>query len=227
MSRIDFTPQWYRNELHSARNRRRRMAFVGVIFLLMVSWFVINEGRISSAQAVLRGTEANSQQSQAVLRGTEANSQQSQLLSDRLQSIRNKKQELQRQLAHYEALLNHVPPSVVLAEISHRIPDEASLKDFVLAPLSAKRSSNRKRASRFAIVPGTHDSAPAHCRMMATITAHASGSETMSRFVGKLKESALFAGLGQKGTSSEKVSGIKVKEKTMYLFVLDAECIAP
>ena len=213
MSQIDFTPQWYRNELHSARNRRRRFAFVGAICLLMVSWFVINESRISGAQAELRGTEANSQQSQ--------------LLSDRLQTIRHEKQELQRELAHYETLLNHVPPSVVLAEISHRIPDQASLKNFVLAPLSANRSSNRKRPSRSERANATRDAAPAHCRMMATITAHATSSETMRRFVQELKESALFAALEQKGTSSEEVSGIKVKKKTIELYVLDAECIAP
>ncbi len=213
MSQIDFTPQWYRNELHSARNRRRRFAFVGVICLLMVSWFVINEGRISNAQAELRGTEANSQQSQ--------------LLSARLQKIRNEKQELQRKLAHYEALLNHVPPSVVLAEISHQIPDQASLKNFVLAPLSAERSSARKRVSRSARASEARGSAPAHCRMKATITAHATSSETMKRFVRNLKESVLFAGLKQKGTSSEEVSGIKVKKKTIELYVLDAECIAP
>ncbi len=213
MSRIDFTPQWYRNELHSARNRRRRMAFVGVICLLMVSWFVINEGRISSAQAELRGTEASSQQSQ--------------LLSARLQTIRNEKQELQRKLDHYETLLNHVPPSVVLAEISHQIPDEASLKDFVLAPLSASRPSNRKRPSRPARTAKVPSAAPAHCRMKATITAHATDSQTMKLFVRSLKESALFAKLKQLGMSSKEVSGIKIKEKTIELYVLDAECIAP
>ncbi len=213
MSRIDFTPQWYRNELHSARNRRRRMAFVGVICLLMVSWFVINEGRISSAQAELRGTEANSQQSQ--------------LLSARLQTIRNEKKELQRKLAHYETLLNHVPPSVVLAEISYRIPDPASLKNFVLAPLSAERSSNRKRAPRSSRANETRRVAPAHSRMKATITAHATGSETMRLFVRNLKESTLFARLEQKGMSSKEVSGIKIKEKTIELYILDAECIAP
>ncbi len=213
MSRIDFTPQWYRNELHSARNRRRRVAFVGVIFLLMVSWFVVNEGRISNAQAMLLETEANSQQSQ--------------LLSARLQNIRKEKKGLQRQLAHYEALLNHVPPSVVLAEISHRIPDQASLKKFRLAPVSADRASRRKRASRSAGVPGVRGSAPAHCRMKATITAHAAGSETMFRFVRNLKESALFAGLDQGGMSSHELSGATVKQKTIELYVLDAECIAP
>ncbi len=216
MSRIDFTPQWYRNELHSARNRRRRIAFVGVIFLLMVSWFVINEGRISNAQAMLLETEANSQQSQ--------------LLSARLQSIRNEKQELQRQLAHYEALLNHVPPSVVLAEISHRIPDQASLKDFRLTPVSTDRAPRRKRTARRSPprqAPGAHGSAPTHCRMKATITAHATGSETMFRFVRNLKDSALFAGLDQGGMSSHEVSGVTVKQKTIELYVLDAECIAP
>ncbi len=216
MSRIDFTPQWYRNELYSARNRRRRIGFVGVIFLLMVSWFVINEGRISNAQAMLLETEANSQQSQ--------------LLSARLQSIRSEKQTLHRQLAHYETLLNHVPPSVVLAEISHRIPDQASLKSFRLAPVSADRASTRKRASRHSPprrVPGTHGSAPAHCRMKATITAHATGSETMKRFVGNLKESALFGVVDQDGMSSHELSGITIKQKTIYLYVLDAECIAP
>ncbi len=213
MSRIDFTPQWYRNELHSARNRRRRIAFVGVIFLLMVSWFVINEGLISSAQAMLHETEANSQQSQ--------------LLSARLQRIRNEKQMLQRQLAHYEALLNHVPPSVVLAEISHRIPDQASLKNFRLGPVSAERASRRKRASRSGSVPRVHGSAPAHCRMKATITAHATGSETMKSFVGNLKESALFGMLDQDGMSGHELSGITLKQKTIYLYVLDAECIAP
>lgn len=216
MSRIDFTPQWYRNELHSVRNRRRRIAFVGVIFLLMVSWFVINEGRIRSAQAMLHETETNSQQSQ--------------LLSARLQSIRSEKQKLQRQLAHYEALLNHVPPSVVLAEISHRIPDQASLKDFRLAPVSADRASNRKRASRHSPprrVSGARGSAPAHCRMKATITAHAAGSETMFRFVRNLKESALFGVLDQGGMSGHELSGIMLKQKTIYLYVLDAECIAP
>ncbi len=216
MNRIDFTPQWYRNELHSVRNRRRRMAFVGVIVLLMVSWFVINEGRISSAQAMLQETEANSQQSQ--------------LLNARLQSIRDEKQKLQGQLAHYEALLNHVPPSVVLAEISHRIPDPACLKNFRLAPVSTDRASRRKRTSRPGPprqVPGAHGSAPAHCRMKATITAQATGSETMFRFVRNLKESALFAELKQKGMSSKEVSGIKIKEKTIELYVLNAECIAP
>ncbi len=216
MSRIDFTPQWYRNELHSAQNRRRRIVFVGVIFLLMVSWFVVNEGRISSAQAMLLETEANSQQSQ--------------LLSARLQSIRNEKQELQRKLTHYEALLNHVPPSVVLAEISHRIPDQASLKDFRLAPVSTDRAPRRKRAARHSPsrrVPGARSSAPAHCRMRATLTAHATGSETMKRFVLNLQESALFAVLDQDGMSSHELSGITVKQKTIYLYVLDAECIAP
>ncbi len=216
MSRIDFTPQWYRNELHSARNRRRRIAFVGVIFLLMVSWFVVNEGRISSAQAMLLETEATSQQSQ--------------LLSARLQNIRKEKKGLQRQLAHYEKLLNHVPPSVVLAEISHRIPDQASLRDFRLAPVSAGRASRRKHASRQSPprqVPGAHGSAPAHCRMKATITAHTTGSETMFRFVRNLKESALFARLGQGGMSSHELSGVTVKQKTIDLYVLDAECIAP
>ncbi len=216
MNRIDFTPQWYRNELHSARNRRRRIAFVGVIFLLMVSWFVVNEGRISSAQAMLHETEANSQQSQ--------------LLSDRLLSIRNEKQELQRKLAHYETLLNHMPPSVVLAEISHRIPDQASLKNFRLTPVSADRAPTRKRVSRHSPrrrVPGAHGSAPAHCRMKATITAHATGSETMKRFVGNLKESALFGVVDQDGMSSHELSGITIKQKTIYLYVLDAECIAP
>ena len=213
MSRIDFTPQWYRNELHSARNRRRRMAFVGVIIVLMVSWFVINEGRISSAQAVLRGTEANSQQSQ--------------LLSARLQTIRNEKQELQRKLAHYEMFLNHVPPSVILAEISHRIPDQASLKDFRLAPVSAARASTRKRASRSESVPRAHGSAPAHCRMKATITAHATDSETMFRFVRNLKDSALFGVVEQGGMSGHELSGVTLKQKTIYLYVLEAECIAP
>ncbi len=216
MSRIDFTPQWYRNEMHSARNRRRRIAFVGVIFLLMVSWFVVNEGRISSAQAMLLETEANSQQSQ--------------LLSARLQNVRNEKKGLQRQLDHCEALLNHVPPSVVLAEISHRIPDQASLKNFRLAPASANRASRRQRGSRQSPprqVPGAHGSAPAHCRMKATITAHATGSETMFRFVRNLEESALFAELDQSGMSSHEISGVTVKQKTIELYVLDAECIAP
>ncbi len=213
MSRIDFTPQWYRNELHSAQNRRRRFAFVGVICMLMVSWFVINESRISSAQAVLRGTEANSQQSQ--------------LLSARLQTIRSEKQELKRKLAHYETLLNHVPPSVILAEISHRIPDEASLKTFQLTPVSANHAPRRKRASRSAGVPGTHASVPEHCRMKATITAHATGSETMFRFVRNLKKSVLFAGLDQGGMSSHELFDVTVKQKTIELYVLDAECIAP
>lgn len=213
MSRIDFTPQWYRNELHSARNRRRRIAFVGVIIMLMVSWFVINEGRIGKAQAMLHETEANSQQSQ--------------LLSARLQSIRDDKKELQRQLAHYAELLNHVPPSVVLAEISHRIPDQASLKTFRLAPVSTDRASARKRALRSAGRPRAHGSGPAHCRMKATITAHATGSETMFRFVRNLKESALFGMLDQDGMSSRELSGITVKQKTIYLYVLDAECIGP
>ncbi len=213
MSQIDFTPQWYRNELHSARNRRRRFAFVGVICLLMVSWFVINESRISNAQAELRGTEANSQQSQ--------------LLSDRLETIRHEKQELQRKLAHYETLLNHVPPSVVLAEISHHIPDEASLKNFVLAPLSAGRSSARKRVSRSTRASEAHDSAPPHCRMKATITALATGSEAMKRFVLDLKKSALFGVVNHDGMSGHELDGITVKQKTIYLYVLDAECIAP
>ena len=37
----------------------------------------------------------------------------------------------------------------------------------------------------------------------------------------------LFAKLEQKGMSSKEVSGIKIKEKTIELYVLDAECIAP
>ncbi len=213
MNRIDFTPQWYRNELHSVRTRRRRMAFVGVIIVLMVSWFVINEGRIRSVQAMLHETQANSEQSQ--------------MLSARLQSIRDEKQKLQGQLAHYKALQNHVPPSVVLAEISHRIPDQASLVDFRLAPVSVNRASTRKRASRSASVPRAHNSAQAYCRMKATITAHATGSETMFRFVRNLKESALFGVLDQGGMSSHELSGITLKQKTIYLYVLDAECIAP
>ena len=159
--------------------------------------------------------------------GTEANSQQSQLLSARLQAIRKEKQELQRQLAHYETLLNHVPPSVVLAEISHQIPDEASLKNFVLAPLSAERSSDRKRPLRSSRANKAHSAAPAHCRMKATITAHATDSQTMKLFVRSLKESALFAEVKQLGMGSKEVSGIKIKAKTIELYVLDAECIAP
>lgn len=213
MSQVDFTPQWYRNELHSAQNRRRRRAFVGALFLLMVSWFVINEGRISSAQAMLRDTEANSQQSQ--------------LLSARLQSIRNEKHKLQRELAHYGALQKQVPPSIVLAEISHRIPDEASLKNFRLAPASSDGASRRKRGPRSASVPAVRGSAPAHCRLKATLTAHATGSETMFRFVRNLEESALFAELEQGGISSSERGGVTVKQKTIGLYVLDAECIAP
>ncbi|MCH8853703.1 MAG: hypothetical protein IID41_13780 [Planctomycetes bacterium] len=63
--------------------------------------------------------------------------------------------------------------------------------------------------------------------MKATITAHATGSETMFRFVRNLKESALFGMLDQDGMSSRELSGITVKQKTIYLYVLDAECIGP
>ena len=63
--------------------------------------------------------------------------------------------------------------------------------------------------------------------MKARITAHATGSETMFRFVRNLKESVLFAGLDQGGMSSHERPGVTLKQKTIELYVLDAECIAP
>ena len=63
--------------------------------------------------------------------------------------------------------------------------------------------------------------------MRVTITGHAAGSAVMKRFVRNLKESSLFAGLDQGGMSSIELSGVTLKQKTIDLYVLDAECIAP
>ncbi len=213
MNCIDFTPQWYRDQLHSKQNRRRRLGYIVAICLLMVCWLVINEGRIQQAHATLQITQSMSEQSQ--------------LLSARLLHLRGQGRELSSELRHYEKLANHVPPSMIFAEISHRIPDQACLIDFTLEPLTdasrrGKPTSRRRNdRSRKAAKPQRF------CDQVARLTIQAASSEVMLQFVSDLKESPLVTELRQKGMKQLTVMGAPVKQKTLELFILSAECIGP
>lgn len=213
MNPVDFTPQWYRFQLQSARNRRRRLGALGVICLLMVCWFVINEGRIQSAQAALRETRATCDQSQ--------------LLSARLQELRQEKQELQAQQQRYLALQSNISPSVILAEISHRIPDEASVVDFLVEPIGAAKSHRPTRSRRSSTVEPLPEAVAQSCSLVVTLTAHAANSDVMYRLVQNLKASSLFMELHQGGIESYVVFGTTVKRKTIQLYVLNSESIGP
>lgn len=213
MNRVDFTPQWYRLQLQSARNRKRRLGALGVICLVMVCWFVINEGRIQNAQAALRDTRATCDQSQ--------------LLSARLQELRQEKQKLQGQQQRYLALQNNISPSVILAEISHRIPDDASVVDFLVEPLGAAKSHRSKRSRRSVAVESLPEAVVQSCSLVVTLTAHAASSDVMYRLIQNLKASSLFMELHQGGIDSYVVFGTTVKRKTIQLYVLNSECIGP
>ncbi len=229
MKQIDFTPQWYHIELRSVRNRRKRLAFLVILSALMICWFVINEGRIQQAHAVLRLSQATSDQSQ--------------LLSARLQDLTHEKHTLLRQHQHSQSLLNNFPPSVIFAELSHLIPPDASLLDFKLEPIESRwtsRSASKPRArttrpgrTRSAKggpaepAPGGHQSRLENAGMVVTLTAHALSSDVMYRFVQNLKNSPLFVELHQGGIESREMFGTTVKQKTIQLYVLSAECIGP
>ena len=213
MNRVDFTPQWYRFQLQSARNRRRRLGALGVICVLMVCWFVINEGRIQNAQAALRETRATCDQSQ--------------LLSARLQELRQEKQELQEQQQRYLALQSSISPSVILAEISHCIPGEASVVDFLVEPIRAAKSDRPKRSRRSSAVEPLPEAVAQSCSSVVKLTAHAASSDVMYRFVQNLEASSLFTELHQGGIESYVVCGATVKRKTIQLYVLNSESIGP
>lgn len=213
MNCIDFTPQWYRDQLRTKQNRRRRLGYILAICLLMVCWLVITEGRIQQAHATLQITHRMSEQSQ--------------LLSARLQDLREQREELRRELQHYDKLANHVPPSMIFAEISHRIPEQACLVDFTLEPLADAaghgKSTNRRRSDR------SHQSAKHEqfSDQIATLTIRAASSEVMFQFVSDLQESPLVTKLRQKGMKPLNVMGTPVKQKTLQLLILSAECIGP
>ena len=222
MNAVDFTPQWYRAELQAARHRRRRLGFVGLICVVMICWFAINEGRIQQAQAMLHQSQATSDQSQ--------------LLSAKLASLKEDKLRLHEQLQHYERLARTVPPSVILAEISHRIPADASVVDFKLEPLTEPDPRRGKRGHRERVdsrptarAAGRTGSAGArrNCQQVVTLTAHARNSNEMFRLVRDLSDSPLFAELSQSGITNKETLGTTVKQKTIRLYVLSAECIGP
>lgn len=213
MNCIDFTPQWYRDQLRTKQNRRRRLGYILAICALMICWLVINEGRIQQAHATLQITHNMSEQSQ--------------LLSARLQDLREQRQELRRELQHYDKLANHVPPSMIFAEISHRIPDDACLVDFTLEPLAeAARhgKSTHRRGSKQSRTPAKHGK---FSDQIATLTIRAASSEVMFQFVSELQQSPLITELRQKGMKPLNVMGTPVKQKTLQLLILSAECISP
>ena len=213
MNCIDFTPRWYRDQLRTKQNRRRRLGYILAICALMACWLVINEGRIQQAHATLQITHSMSEQSQ--------------LLSARLQDLREQRQALRRELQHYDKLANHVPPSMIFAEISHRIPDQACLVDFTLEPL-AEAARGGKSTSRRGSKQSRKPTKPEKISdQIASLTIRAASSEVMFQFVSDLQESPLVTELRQKGMEPLNVMGTPVKQKTLQLLILSAECIGP
>lgn len=213
MNCIDFTPQWYRDQLRTKQNRRRRLGYILAICMLMVCWLVISEGRIQQASATLRITHSMSEQSQ--------------LLSARLHDLREQREALRRELQHYDKLANYVPPSMIFAEISHRIPDHACLVDFTLEPFAEAarhgKSTNR-RQNKQSRKPAKHEQ---FSDQIATLTIRAASSEVMLQFVRNLQDSPLVTELRQKGMTPIHLMGTPIKQKTLQLLILSAECIGP
>lgn len=213
MNTIDFTPQWYRVQLQSRGNRRKRLGFVGAIFLLMVCWFVLNEGRIQRANADLRDTQASHEQSLQ--------------LSSRLQSLKEERARLQQQKDRYEGLLKNLPPSVVFAEISHRLPEGAILVEFQLRPIDGRSALTPRTKTRPGVAAPTAPSKTEYCDFIATLTAQTPDGEDMFTLVQNLSESPLFRDLDPEGTVNRQIGDTTVKEKKMDLYVLSVECIGP
>ncbi len=201
MTNIDFTPSWYRTRLHSIRNRRRRAGFVGITFLLMGCWFVINEGRIRLAQAELQDTvDSNAQINR---------------LRERVTSMKSEISALREQKKRYASHLKFLAPSTVFTELSHCLPPDVSLAAF---HLRSARASDGPRP------PGQQKSP--YCDQAIRITARALNSEDMFLLIRNLNESALFQEVYSGGTRTIEMGGQFMKEKVIDIHVLSAEYIA-
>ncbi|MCG3137898.1 MAG: hypothetical protein HJJLKODD_01753 [Phycisphaerae bacterium] len=166
LNHIDFTPKWYRQKLATREDRRQRLIYLTVLVLLMGGWFGITEGRIRQAQAVLLSAQKQNEQ---------AKSQKVEY-----EQLRTQFGVLEQQLASFHQLSTYIPKSVILAELSHCLPDQVRLVDIDINLLNDRtvREPNNERI--------------AHCDLVVEFTAQAVKEDTLLDFVSMLKQSKLF-----------------------------------
>jgi len=209
---IDFTPRWYRARLESATNRKRRLGFVGLLGLVMVCWFLMNEGRIRHARAALQMTRQSQEQSY--------------MLRERLGKLRTQKDHLLQLSERYEALAQSLPPSIIFAEISHSIPPGASLGAFRLLPVDESAGQPSRRAAQASSRSGA-ESACEYCSFVVTMKARSMDREDLVVFIDNLRASPLFRTVHASATVMRDIGGVVVRENEIELGVLSAEYIGP
>lgn len=125
MTTIDFTPQWYHARLQTARDRRRRLGYLGAVFVMMAGWFCLNMTQIHQAQAGL-----------VMVQQEHGKAARRQAQTDALAA---RKEHIAAQLQRFEQVARQLDKSLIFSEISYWIPGDVQLTSFKIEKIASSK----------------------------------------------------------------------------------------
>ncbi len=213
MQTIDFTPQWYRTNLQASHDRRKGLGYLGVILLLIVGGGIFNEVRIREARADLTQNEQNHRKAM-------------EMQAD-LNKLREEKDATAARVRRYDQANSSVPVSIIMAEISHCLPEDVRLSDFTLQRGTEGDEGNRNRHVGSKDPVPAKTSLPDLCDTKVTLKAQATDDAQMATFVRRLSESALFGKIDHKTSTSHPWNQRDIVEKEITLYINNGERFKP
>jgi len=214
INEIDFTPLWYRHRQVAIRARRKRLVYLSLLVLFMGSWFAMNEGRIKQVKAELTKIELHHEQTQSLYRGALNHKNEEDLLTDQLQ--------------RFKALAAHVPKHVILAELSHCLPEKVRIDRLQIENLSEYQFSRSGTSLRSALREGSSQAPPnlQHSDLAVTFIAQSSNKDAIYHFFLNLRESCLFEEVTSDPTEYLRTAqGRLISAKRFRVYVYSAEHI--
>jgi len=207
VNRVDFTPQWYRLQLHLHSARKKRLVLIGVLLILMGTWWVYSQEHMQKAQSALQSAQQDNHRAEE--------------LNEELRDNFALKNSLVNQLKSYIEVSERLPKQHILSEISYWIPPDVWLANFKLRKIEKNASSSSHNQKRWKRGRPDMPKDLAFSDMEVSLTAEALEYESLQTFFENLNNSPLFEKVLH--TPTTPIPNSKVKKKAIVLYVISSD----